>query len=71
MAGSATAASIPVELKPLGVRKRGEKSRLFTSLCRTAYVALRDKYKLVPEFVSRQLTPNQAMGCLKRKDSFV
>ena len=41
-----------------------------TPLCRKAYVVLHDDSRLVPAFVSWQLTAKHALGCLPRHDAF-
>ena len=73
MAGLAVAAKIPSACSaqaPRGAPVWNGNELPLTSLCRTAYIALHDDSKLVPDFVSWLLTSHNALGCFPRKDSF-
>jgi endonuclease G len=70
---SATAVQIPTACSaqaPWGAPTWNTADPALTPLCRTAYVVLHDDAKLVPDFVSWQLTAEQALGCASRKNTF-
>lgn len=73
LCGLAQAAGIPKECAahaPWGAPKWKDHEPAMAALCRQGYVALHDNTKLVPQFVSWELTPERSLGCLPRKDSF-
>jgi endonuclease G len=73
LAASAGAAQVPATCltqAPWGAPTWNSVEPALTPLCRTAYVVLHDDTKLVPDFVSWQLTAEHAIGCAARKNSF-
>jgi endonuclease G len=73
LALSADAAQIPAACStqaPWGAPTWSSAEPTLTPLCRTAYVVLHDDMKLVPDFVSWQLTAEHATGCAARINSF-
>jgi len=72
-ASSAGAAEIPAACAmqaPWGAPTWSSTEPALTPLCRAAYVVLHDDTKLVPDFVSWQLTAEHAVGCASRVNSF-
>ncbi|MDB5394837.1 MAG: endonuclease [Rhodospirillales bacterium] len=73
LSGLASAVEIPAACAsqaPWGAPTWENGEPALTPLCRTAYIALHDPRKLVPDFVSWQLTRDHSLGCFPRKNSF-
>src|ERR1700709_955848 len=73
LAVTAGAAQMPASCSmqaPWGAPAWSSEEPALTPLCRTAYVVLHDDAKLVPAFVSWQLTAEHAVGCASRVNSF-